>query len=163
MEKYWKLLNLYTNEYTTHETEEEVNHIINFICKDMQESRETIRQEIKTPFPNYDFNHVVVYDDTAIRHFIYFFDTVEEQCDDYEERVKVLQNGIYVSDKEIEEWRKRCLELKQDHRRLEALLAAEQKLKFHYIEENGDMMTAIHQYCNKCGTFTCDDCPLRHF
>lgn len=81
MEKYWKLLNLHTNEYTTHETEEEVNHIIDFICKDMQESRKIIRQKIKTTFPNYGFNHVIVYDDTAIRHFVYFFDTIEEELD----------------------------------------------------------------------------------
>lgn len=207
---YWKLLNLYTNEYTTHESEEEVNHIIDFFCRDMQESRKTIRQSIKTPFSNYDFNHVLIYDDFTIRHFVYFFDTIEEELDSREDDemkkqrdnaiellnkktaalfianrtidnlesiVKDLKTKLSILEadiddtyerkmeyeKEIEEWCKRCIELKQDHRRLEALLAKEQRYKNQYIDTNSDMLTAIHHYCNKCGTFTCDDCPLRHF
>ena len=87
MEKYWKLLDLKEHEYSVHETEEEINHIIEFKTRNMEDDRVIRRIDIKTPFPNYNFQYVVAFDSENIYYFLYFFDSIEEQCDCFEEEL----------------------------------------------------------------------------
>lgn len=91
MEKYWKLLILSVNQYIECETEEEVNHLIDCFCKDMEQERTYKRHTIETQYPNYNFEHVTVFDSSNVRQFIYFFDTIEEQCDAFEEEIIELR------------------------------------------------------------------------
>ena len=91
MEKYWKLLNIEDGEYSIHETEEEVNHIIEYRTRDFSDDKVTKRINIETPFSNYDFQFVCVFDEHHIHQFLYFFDTIEEERDDFEERIMTLQ------------------------------------------------------------------------
>lgn len=86
MSKYWKLLILSANQYIECETEEEVNHLIDSFCKDMEEERLYKRHTIETQYPNYNFEHVTVFDSSNVRQFIYFFDTIEEEYDSLAER-----------------------------------------------------------------------------
>lgn len=92
--EYWKLLDLLTHEYTTHETEEEVNHMIEHLTRDMDGDKIIRRVNIKTPFANYDFQHIIVYNPQIVRHFIYFFDSIEEQCDTFEEELHEKEETI---------------------------------------------------------------------
>lgn len=96
MEKYWKLLDLKEHEYSTHETEEEINHIIEFKTRNMEDDRVIRRIDIKTQFPNYNFQYVVAFDSENIYYFLYFFDSIEEQCDCFEEELyeKDLSNQL---------------------------------------------------------------------
>lgn len=91
MEKYWKLLNIEDGKYSIHETEEEVNHIIDYKTRDYSDDKVIKRINIETPFINYDFQFVYVFDDHHIHHFLYFYDTIEEERDDFEERIMLLQ------------------------------------------------------------------------
>lgn len=91
MEKYWKLLDIEDGEYSIHETEEEVNHIIDYKTRDYSDDKVTKRINIETPFSNYDFQFVYVFDEHHIHQFLYFYDTIEEERDDFEERVMILQ------------------------------------------------------------------------
>ena len=87
MEKYWKLLDLKEHEYSAHETEEEINHIIEFKTHNMEDDRVIRRIDIKTQFPNYNFQYVIAFDSENIFYFLYFFDSIEEQCDCFEEEL----------------------------------------------------------------------------
>lgn len=91
MEKYWKLLDIDNGTYTTHETEEEVNHIIDYVTRHLSDDKVTKRINIETPFSNYDFQFVHVFDEHHVHQFLYFFDTIEEERDDFEERIMILQ------------------------------------------------------------------------
>ena len=91
MEKYWKLLNIEDGEYSVHETEEEVNHIIEYKTRDFSDDKVTKRINIETPFSDYDFQFVYVFDEHHIHQFLYFYDTIEEERDDFEERIMILQ------------------------------------------------------------------------
>lgn len=87
MQKLWKLLNLYKFEYTTHETLEEVHHYIKKCVGDMQYDYRYTDRTISTEYPNYEFHYVIVIDDHEFRGFLYFFDSIEEQCDCFEEEL----------------------------------------------------------------------------
>lgn len=91
MEKYWKLLDIEDGEYSVHETEEEVNHIIDYKTRNYSDDKVTKRIDIETPFSNYDFQFVYVFDEHHVHQFLYFYDTIEEERDDFEERVMILQ------------------------------------------------------------------------
>ena len=101
MNKYWKLIDLLTHEYTTHETEEEVNHMIEHLTRDMDDDKIIRRVDIKTPFANYDFQHIIVYNPQIVRHFIYFFDSIEEQCDAFEEELHEKESTICEQQKRL--------------------------------------------------------------
>lgn len=91
MERYWKLLDIENGEYSIHETEEEVNHIIEYKTRNFSDDKVTKRINIETPFSNYDFQFVCVFDEHHIHQFLYFYDTIEEEHDDFEERIMILQ------------------------------------------------------------------------
>ena len=87
MQNLWKLLDLKEHEYSAHETEEEINHIIEYKIRNMEDDRVIRRIDIKTPFPNYNFQYVIAFDSENVYYFLYFFDSIEEQCDCFEEEL----------------------------------------------------------------------------
>ena len=91
MERYWKVLDLDNGEYSTHETEEEVNHIIDYLTKDMDDDKCIRQSDIETSYSNYDFQYILVIDSHKVRRFLYFFDSIEEECDSLEERIEEMQ------------------------------------------------------------------------
>lgn len=91
MEKYWKLLDIENGTYTTHETEEEVNHIIDYVTRHLSDDKVTKRINIENPFSNYDFQFVHVFDEHHVHQFLYFYDTIEEERDDFEEWYTALK------------------------------------------------------------------------
>ena len=97
MSKYWKLLILRLNQYIECETEEEVIHLIESLCKDMEQERIYKHHTIETQHPNYNFEHVTVFDSSNVRQFLYFFDTIEEERDSLGERIEEM-NTHYVTD-----------------------------------------------------------------
>lgn len=99
--KYWKLICLYSGDYSEHETEEEVLSIINFMSRKITQDRgEWYQQTIKTQYNNYDFNRVLVFNSDNRAEFLYFFDTIEEEldCRDEEdsEMCKQRDNAISI-------------------------------------------------------------------
>ena len=128
MEKYWKLLDLKEHEYSVHETEEEINHIIEFKTRNMEDDRVIRRIDIKTPFSNYNFQYVVAFDSENIFYFLYFFDSIEEELDSRDDdrdeikeqrdrAIKLLNEkttALFNANRTIEFLRKRISELETD-------------------------------------------------